>query len=187
MLRYRVLLNNWNRSLFFVIALLFVIPCFGKIYYSKKEAMVLAFGEGASVEMLSLFPTDTEKRRIEKLARVKLRSAFFTFYVGKKNGEISGYAAIENHKVRTKPETLLIVLTKEGQLRDIHTLAFHEPPEYQPPARWFAQLYHRPIDEMSFSTGIQAMTGATLSTRAALASVRKVLAIYQVEIKEKQP
>lgn len=167
-------------------SLLLFTPCQGKIFYSKSEAMELAFGQDATVEMLTLFPNDQEIRRIEQLARVKLDSAMFTFYVGKKAGRPLGYAAIETHTVRTKPETLLVVLTREGKLRGMHTLAFHEPPEYLPPARWFAQMYQKPLQELSFNRDIQGITGATLSTRAALNSARKVLAVYQVMIEEKQ-
>ena len=148
--------------------------------------MELAFGKEATVEMLSLFPEKTETNRIEKISKVKMDSALFTFYTGKKQGKILGYAAIETHTVRTKPETVLVVLTVDGQLRNIHTLAFHEPPEYQPPKRWFAQMYNLKISELSFNAGVQGITGATLSTRAALNSARKVLAVYQVMIKEKQ-
>ncbi len=158
------------------------MPVHAKIYYSKHEAMDLAFGAEATVAMLSLFPTDEEIQRIQQLARVKLDSSLFTFYVGKKAGEILGYAAIESHNVRTKPETLLIVLDPQGQLVQIHTLAFHEPPEYQPSDRWYAQLFNLPLEDLSFSTKVQGISGATLSSRAALDSVRKVLAVYQVNV-----
>ncbi len=163
-----------------------IAPCFGKIYYSKNEAMELAFGKEATVEMLSLFPKPMEVARIEKLARAKMESALFTFYVGKKDGKVLGYAAIENHTVRTKPETLMVVLTPEGKISAIHTLAFHEPPEYQPPQRWYEQLYQRELDGLSFNTDIQGITGATLSTRSALNIARKVMAVFQILVKEKQ-
>ena len=169
-----------------LLSLLVAIPAYAKVYYSKQEAMQLAFGTEAQVENLSLFLKDDEVQRIQKLARVKLDSSLFTFYVGKKAGEILGYAAIEAHKVRTKPETLLVVLNPQGKLIQVHTLAFHEPPEYQPTARWYAQLLNLPLDDLSFSTKVQGISGATLSSRAALDSVRKVLAVYQVKIAEKQ-
>ena len=172
--------------LVFVLSLLLTNPSYGKIFYSKKEAMELAFGQDATVEMQTLFPDSDEIKRIEQLARVKMDSAMFTFYVGKKAGRLLGYAAIETHKVRTKPETLLVVLSGEGKLRNIYTLAFHEPPEYLPPARWFTQLYQKPLQELGFNKDIQGITGATLSTRAALNSTRRVLAVYRVMIEEKQ-
>jgi len=155
------------------------------VFYSKDEAMKLAFGDDASVEMQSLFPTPEEVAQIEQLAKVKLESNLFSFYVGKKQDTVIGYAAIESHTVRTKPETLLVVLTPEGKLRNVYTLAFHEPPEYQPPERWMALLANHSIEELSLSKDIQGVAGATLSTRAAINSARKVLAIYQVLIQNK--
>jgi len=159
-------------------------PSFAKIFYSKNEAMELAFGKTATVEVLSLFPDEQQQAKIQDLAKTKLESGMFSFYVGKEQGKVLGYAAIESITVRTKPETLMIVLTPEGELRNITTLAFHEPPEYQPPERWFEQLYKRAITDMDFNKGVDGIAGATLSTRAAITSVRKVMGIYQVMIKE---
>ncbi len=162
-----------------------ISPSFGKIFYSKNEAMELAFGKGTAVEMLSLFPDENQAAKIQQDAKVKLDSGLFTFYVGKDQGKILGYAAIETSTVRTKPETLMVVLTPDGELRSVYTLAFHEPPEYLPPERWFEQLYKRPLAEMDFNKGVDGISGATLSTRSALNSIRKVMAIYQVMIKNK--
>lgn len=162
------------------------VPALAKIYYSKDEAMQLAFGENAVVEMLSLFPSPEEIAQIEQLAKVKMESNLFSFYVGKKQGEIIGYAAIESHNVRTKPETLLVVLSPEGKLQKVFTLAFHEPPEYQPPERWYDQLGNHTLEQLSFSQDIQGISGATLSTRAAMNAARKVLAVFEISVKNKQ-
>lgn len=175
-----------TRRLITILLLLAVtMPGVSKIFYSKEEAMVLAFGEDAQVETLPLFPDDQQKAVIEKEAKVKLDSGLFTYYVGKQKNKILGYAAIETITVRTKPETLLIVLTPEGELKKMVTLAFHEPPEYQPPERWFDQLSGRPLEEMDFNRGVQGVAGATLSTRAAVNSVRKVLSIYRTMVKNR--
>lgn len=162
-------------------------PSHAKVYYSKSEAMEIAFGKNAEIENLPLFPSDEDIAKIEQLAQVKLDSKMFTFYVGRQQNQVVAYAAIETRTVRTKPETLLIVLEPDGTLRGVTTLAFHEPPEYEAPQRWFEQLAKKTMDELSFASGVQAISGATLSTRSALDSVRKVLAFYQVMIKEKQP
>ena len=165
--------------------LLMVTPSFATIYYSKNEAMELAFGAGIPIEPLSLFPDEAQLAKIEQAAKVKLESGLFTFYVGKNQDKILGYAAIETSTVRTKPETLLIVLTPEGELRNIYTLAFHEPNEYEPPQAWYERLYNKPLANMDFNKGVDGISGATLSTRTALSSIRKVMMIYQVMIKNK--
>lgn len=170
---------------FFLLLHMLASPSFATIFYSKNEAMELAFGKGAQIETVSLFPDDQQTAQIQQAAKTKLESGLFTFYVGKENGKILGYAAIETLTVRTKPETLLIVLTAEGELRNVTTLAFHEPPEYQPPESWFTKLYKRPLADMDFNKGVDGISGATLSTRSALASIRKVMSLYQVMIKPK--
>lgn len=158
----------------------------GKIFYSKNEALELAFGKAAQVEMLSLFPDPNQAAEIQKIAKVTLDSGLFSFYVGKAEGKLLGYAAIETNTVRTKPETLMIVLTPEGSLRNVYTLAFHEPPEYQPPERWYSLLANRALEDMDFNKGVQGIAGATLSTRSAVTSVRKVMAMYQILVKPTQ-
>jgi hypothetical protein len=154
----------------------------GTVYYSKQEALALAFGEGNIVETRELFLTDEQIAKIESMARAKLDSKMFTFYVGTREGKAQAYAAIETHNVRTKSETLLIVLDGEGQLARIHTLAFHEPPEYQPSDKWYAQWMHRPVTDLEFGTNVQGVSGATLSSRAAVDSARRVLAVYAVAV-----
>lgn len=174
-----------RRFILFVTLLCFALPGFSKIFYSKNEAMELAFGKDAQVEVLSLFPDKTEIAKIEADAKVKLESRMFSFYVGKKQGKILGYAAIETETVRTKPETLMVVLSPEGEIQKVTLLAFHEPPEYQAPDRWFELFNKKPLEELEFNKAIQGISGATLSTRSALSSVRKVVAIYQTMIKNK--
>jgi hypothetical protein len=157
---------------------------FAEIFYSKNEAMELAFGKDATVEQLSSFPDDQQIAEIQKISKVKLDSGLFTFYVGKNQDKILAYAAIETRTVRTQPETLMIVLTPEGDLRNVYTLAFHEPSEYMPPDRWFEKLAKLPLIDMDFNKSVDGISGATLSTHAGIDSIRKVMAIYQVLLKK---
>lgn len=171
---------------FFVVLFiaLSTITSYATVFYSKNEAMVLAFGENAKIETLSLFPDEAQVRSIEALAKTQLESGLFTFYVGKQDEKILGYAAIESSTVRTKPETLMIVLTADGELRNVYTLAFHEPPEYQPPEHWYEQLAKRKIEDLELGRSIDGISGATLSTRSTLAAVRKVMAVYEIMLKK---
>ena len=175
------------KVIFFVLLWAVITPSLASIFYSKNEAMELAFGAGAQIEPLSLFPDEAQTAKIEQDAKVKLDSGMFTFYVGKNQNKILGYAAIETTTVRTKPETLMILLTPDGELSKVTVLAFHEPPEYLPPQGWFDRLYKRPLSEMDFNKGVDGISGATLSTRSAINGIRKVMAIYQVMIKNKAP
>lgn len=159
----------------------------GEVFYSKEEAFELAFGKTAQIENLPVFLTEEQTAAIEKLAQVKLDSQLFTFYEGRKNGQLLGYAAIESHTVRTQPETLLIVLSPTGELVKSAILAFHEPPEYKPPDAWFERLYRRPVTDLRLNQGADAISGATLSSRASLDAIRKTLAVYKLAVANGTP
>ena len=173
--------RQWLGSVFFLIL---STDSLAEVYYSKDEAFELAFGSGASVEAVSLFLTDEQAANIERTAKVKLDSRLYTFHRGMRGGQVLGYAAIESHTVRTQPEVVMIVLDNAGQLVRIEVLAFHEPPEYKPPTRWFERLYRRPVQDLVIDHGVDAIAGATLSSRAALDGARKVLAIFKLAYKE---
>jgi hypothetical protein len=65
----------------------------------------------------------------------------------------------------------------------VHLLAFHEPAEYLPPARWLAQFDARGLDdELSLRRGIAGIAGSTMTASAITAAVRRVLAIHALAI-----
>ncbi|MEY4768568.1 MAG: hypothetical protein RL637_1207 [Pseudomonadota bacterium] len=172
------------RWLFFLFYFYSMVNANATIFYSKNEALELAFGKEVQTELLSLFPDKTETAAIENLAKVKLESGLLSIYVGKQQGKIKGYAAIESEIVRSKPETIMVVLSPEGQVDKVILLAFHEPPEYQPTENWFDQFKQKKLEELELNNGIQGISGATLSTRSTVNTVRKVLAVYQILIKK---
>ena len=96
-------------------------------------------------------------------------------------GEEAAVAYLDSHVVRTLPETLLVLVGPDGHVRRIEVLSFDEPPDYLPRAVWYAQFQGRGLDdELKLKRAIQPVAGATLSARATLEAVRRVLAIDRV-------
>lgn len=164
-------------------------PTFGtpKVFYAKDEALKLAFPGADSVKPRTFILKDSELQRAQKMARTRIDSKLFTFYIGRKNGQIVGYAAIDWHIVRTLPETFLVVLSPEGQLRTTVILAFHEPLEYLPSERWLRQFRQKELSpELWPGRDIAGILGSTLTVQAITQGVRKVLALFEILIKEKR-
>ncbi len=153
------------------------------VFLNQQQALQQAFGDH-EIETLRLSISSDQQEQIEQLARVKLNRSAYLFYVGKNETDILGYAAIENFIVRNQPATLLILLTPQGQIQSIQTLAFHEKPHYQPPQRWYEQFYNRPLNTLNHEA-IQGITGATLSSQSYLNAARKAMAVFKVMIQEK--
>jgi len=128
---------------------------------------------------------DARAHRIEELSRSQLDSRLVRVWRATKGGELLGFALIDVHDVRTLPEAFLVVLSPEGTLRSLRLLAFHEPPEYEPPERWYAQFGGKSLaDPLRLGGDVHGIVGATLSAQATTQGVRRALAIYQVLLRK---
>ena len=151
------------------------------VFHAKDEALALAFPGSDRVEDRVFILTDEQKAVIEKEAHAPLESQLWRVHVGWKGSEILGYAVLDTNIVRTLPETFMVVLAPDATVRRVEILAFYEPPEYVPAARWTKQFEGRRLDDdLRLGSGIQGITGSTLSATAMTQGVRRVLALVKL-------
>ena len=119
----------------------------------------------------------------------EISSALATRYVATgENGAVVGWAYLDTHRVRTLPETLMIVLDSEGTVRRVEVVTFREPLEYMPREGWYGQYEGQELDDnLALKRDIRPVTGATLTARATNEAVRRVLAIHAVVAQEETP
>ena len=158
-------------------------PAGAKVFHAQDEAIELAFPDADRVEEKNYILKPAQVEAIEKHSRSRLDGELLTIFTGWKDGQAIGYAQIEIHQVRTLPEAFLIVLSPAGEVTLVRVLAFYEPLEYLPGERWFRQfLGASGKSDLRLGWDIHGVSGATLSARAATASVRRFLAAYEVLI-----
>jgi Na+-translocating ferredoxin:NAD+ oxidoreductase RnfG subunit len=168
-----------------LLALLLVAaaPAHAKVFHSRSEALEIAFPEADRVEDETVVLDDAQTDRIQSLARSELESRLVRIYRGFKDDRLLGYAVIDIHNVRTLPEAFLVVLSPEGSVRSLRVLAFHEPLEYMPSARWYGQFAQKSLSQpLRLGSDVHGIVGATLSARATTRGVRRALALYEVVI-----
>ena len=147
---------------------------------SREEALAAVF-PGATVDADRIFLTDGQVERIAALSRADVPSKIYARYVAMHGGRVVGRAYVDTHVVRTKRESLLVSLEADGRVRRIDVTAFREPPEYTPSEPWRRQYYDKPLsDDLAVHRSIRPIAGATLTTGAVNAAVRRVLALDQV-------
>ncbi len=155
----------------------------GKVFYSRSEALQLAFPDAEHVASKTYVLDDAQLEQIQNLAKCELDSKLVKIYTGMRDGDVIGYALIDVHNVRTLPEAFMVVLSPEGEVRSLRVLAFHEPLEYKPTNRWYRQFDNKSIDaRLRLGGDVHGVVGATLSARATTRGVRRALAYYQVLI-----
>lgn len=156
-----------------------------QVFYSRAEALQVAFPTADRIETQTFFLTPQQIERVEALAQTAVNSKLATFHIGHTADVVQGYAFIETHIVRTFPETFLIVVSPDGTLQKLLVLAFYEPAEYLPSERWLEQFDQKHLTpSLRLRRDIHGIMGSTLTAQAATQGVRKVLALFEVLIQE---
>jgi hypothetical protein len=159
-------------------------PAGAEVFYAKDEALALAF-PGASVVARTIVLTEEQVAVVKERAGVALESRLVTYYTGVRDGAVTGFAIIDSHVVRTLPEVFMATLTPEGAIDRVVLLAFYEPHEYLPPARWLEQFNGRGLGQDGWRLGrdLHGISGATLTAQAVRDGLRKVLALHDLVIR----
>jgi hypothetical protein len=148
------------------------------VLITLDEALELAF-PSATVSRETLFLTEEQLAAAGAAAGSEPGSAMVTRFVARQQDRVIGYAYLDSHRVRTLPETLMVVIEPSRTVRRIEVVVFREPLEYIPRTTWYEQFNGRSLTEdLTLKRDIRPVTGATLTARATTEAVRRVLAIH---------
>lgn len=164
------------------VASILAFPAYGQAI-TQEEALREAFPEPATIERRTAFLSDAEFARVQRLAgrETDVDRRILTYYVGHGPRGPLGVAYFDAHRVRTLNEVLMVVVGVDDDIRTVEVLRFLEPPEYRAPDRWLEQFQGARLDETLSTKGrIVNMTGATLTSRAAIEAARRILAYHHV-------
>jgi hypothetical protein len=167
------------------VILLSLLPLAGeaqaRVYLPQQEALDRAFPAPQRTERRTLYLDAAQARRTADLAGVPVEARVVPYYVGRRDGRVTGYAYFDSHLVRTLPETIMVLLDPQGRIVRIDILAFDEPEDYLPGGRWLQQFAGRDSGaDLTIDRGIRGMTGATLSARAITRAARRILALHRL-------
>ncbi len=149
---------------------------------SPLERAVRNLFPKAVSERASTFLNKAQQARVAKLTGQTFeRGMVFRYLVKDQAGKLLATAYLDRHKVRSKSETLLVVVGLDGRVKQVQVLAFAEPREYLPRKGWYRQFDGKALGpELRLRRGIDVVSGATLSSRACTRATRRVLAIHAV-------
>jgi len=174
--------------IFFLVLLTPITSSWAAVFKLPMEAVKEVFPEAREVEIKNIILTPEEVLKIEKISKLKINDRLVSFYLGKKGGDVLGFAVIDTHIVRTQPETFLLIMDKRGEVKHVEVIAFYEPLEYLLPQKWLNLLIGKGLnDKLRVKVDLPHVTGATMSARAIIEAVRKNLAIYQVVFGKDKP
>lgn len=151
-----------------------------KTFLTQEQALARAF-PGAQLVRETFFLSAAQMAEAAKRSGGEFDQELAIRYVALRGGALAGYAYFDAHRVRTLPETMMVVVSPAGEIEKVEILSFAEPEDYLPRARWLEQFRGRKLDgELSLRGAIRPMTGASLSGRSIVNASRRLLALHQV-------
>lgn len=176
--------RSFHRSIISGVGLILSFCCglvsAGESFITREQALAALFPE-AEIHTETIFLTEAQIKEAQALSGEEITSALIARYVIKKEGRQIGRGYIDTHTVRTKKESLLIVLNANSMVKRIEITASQEPPEYGATPEWYRQYDGKILNEdLYIDRAIRPIAGATLTGRAANQAVRRIIAIDQV-------
>ncbi len=160
------------------------IGAHAKVFASQNAALAEAFPDATRIDRNTRIVRKTDLAKISAISKDAKPPRIIVLHTGWRGDVLLGYAHIDVHTVRTKPEALMVVLTPQGAVRSVRMLAFHEPLDFLPTERWYQQFLGKTRgDRLRVGGDIHGVVGATLSARAAADGVRRMLAYWEVLLK----
>lgn len=161
----------------FLFLLLLATTADARVFLTQEQALATAFPTSVKVTRQKFFLTPEQLAAARAESGVDFDDKLIIRYAGS-----DGRAAyFDTHRVRTEPETVMVVVNADGSVDRVEILSFNEPTDYFPKRRWLDQLLHRKLDsELALNRAVRPITGASLTGRALVNATRKVLALHHV-------
>ncbi|MBC8285378.1 MAG: FMN-binding protein [Nitrospinae bacterium] len=151
-----------------------------RVYLTKKQAFEIFFPGADKVVREKNWVTPEQLKKVEEITLQEIESTNrINFYVGKKDGNILGYAYLDHEIGKSFPITFMTVLNADGTVRDIEILVYREPRGWEVRYPSFMDQFTGKDAESDYRT-INTISGATLSVRAITKGVSRATALYKV-------
>ncbi|OGP12939.1 MAG: hypothetical protein A3I75_03395 [Deltaproteobacteria bacterium RIFCSPLOWO2_02_FULL_50_16] len=155
---------------------------FQSVYLSPKEALRQVF-HASKVVVSEKRVLDAEQAAwIVKKSGLKPPQSEWTFYLGKTDEKIDGYALIDHQVGKTEPITFMTVINPDGRVRDVMILVYRETHGSEVRHKNFLRQFygkeaHHPV---RLGQDIDVVSGATLSSRALAVGVKRALLLWEI-------
>jgi len=152
------------------------------VYLKPAEALKLIFKDSQEVFKEDHPVTPEVEEKAKKLLNYDLPKASYTFYLGKTEGRVDGYALIDDEVGKVEPITFITRISPEGKVDQVEIMVYRETRGGEVTSRRFLNQFREKIlnNELRLHGNIVNVTGATLSSHALVKGVRRALALWQI-------
>ncbi|OIO36250.1 MAG: hypothetical protein AUJ74_03280 [Candidatus Omnitrophica bacterium CG1_02_44_16] len=166
-----------------LIFLFLVSPCFAMTLLTQREVLRLVFGEDARIvsEQKALSVGQIEAVKI-KAGKCFHAQKVYTFHFGEREGRRFGAAIILETPGKRGPIQFIVALDLDAKVRDVLVMRYVETRGRPIARKTFLRQFIGKTgkDALVLNGDIVAISGATISSQAAVCTVKEAIALYEV-------
>jgi Na+-translocating ferredoxin:NAD+ oxidoreductase RnfG subunit len=151
-------------------------------YLSEADAPKAMFPESTGIERRTLDLDEAETTWVSRTLARRIDARQYPYLVVRRGSETMGVLFVLDVAGQSRPITFAVAIGADGAVREMRVLVYREPQGEQiREARFRRQFVGKRIqDPLSLGRDVDAITGATISSRSATYAVRKALALSEV-------
>lgn len=162
------------------------VPAHAVVYFTREEAIKDIFPASTGIREDTVILTDKQRKKAEEILGYKIKEERFTFIAVLKEKTVVGYGLVLHVIGKELPITFMVAVDPDGKIAGVRVLAYRESEgseiRYK---RFLRQFIGKTIKApLSIDRDIDAITGATLSSRSAAYAVKKTLTLYNIIYKK---
>lgn len=150
-----------------------------EIYFTEDEAAKVMFPDSEKIRRDTLTLTADQKAFVEEVIGWKFPETSFDVFIGETQGNVDGYAVIQNTIGKHRPITYMVGVDSAGEVTNFEVLVYREARGNEIATKRFNYQYQGKTveDPVRINRDIINITGATMSVRSASAGVKRVLVL----------
>lgn len=155
-----------------------------QVYYTVQQLLADQFKGSQRVSFKRVDVGDALRGRLEREAGVKLPKGKYTFYVASSEGHVDGYALFDEERGQHEMIGFATFFDAKGAVTRVEVTAFREPHGDGVRAAQFRKQFVGRTARSGFSpnSDIDAISGATISSRALCKGVRRAAALLDATL-----
>ncbi len=153
-----------------------------KVFLNTEQALKLLFKNSTEVVKETHTLTSEQTVFLQKSLGYLPNKKNYTFYLGKTNQKIDGYALIDDEIGKTEPITFVTKINLDGKLEQVEIMIYRETHGHEvTQSRFLNQFKGKQLsNELRINKDIKYITGATLSSNALVKGTRRALTLWQL-------
>ena len=156
-----------------------------QVYFTARDLLADFFRSSQNVTYKKVQLDEPERQRLQHRLGYTPAKASYTFYVATSGGRIDGYAFIDEEKGEHLPITFAVKLSPAGKVMRQEVVVYREARgDEVRDERFRAQFVGKSAaDAIETDQDIQAVSGATISSRAMAVGVKRAVVLFDELVK----